>query len=142
MSYLLDTNILSEFTRPRPEPRVVQWLDSLEEHQVFLSVVTLAEIRRGIELLGQGVRRDRLTHWLEQELPERFEERRILPVDLQVAEVWGVLVARGAARGITLHTMDGFILATAAVHSLILATRNVRDFDRFGLPLFNPWNEG
>lgn len=138
MSYLLDTNVISEGAKPRPDPRVVEWLAQVDEDLVFLSVVTLAEIRRGIELLWASRRHDRLESWLVEELPVRFE-RRVLPIDGTVAAAWGVLMARAQRMGIGLSAIDAFIAATAEVHEMTLVTRNTADFERFGVALLNPW---
>jgi predicted nucleic acid-binding protein len=138
VSFLLDTNVVSEWARPEPNPHVVTWLNEVDEDQVFLSVASLAEIRRGVELMDPGKRRDRLTDWLTKELPARFEGR-ILDVDRRIAEAWGVLMARGAKAGWNLGSLDGFFAATAEVHRLTLVTRNVQHFEKLGISLLNPW---
>lgn len=135
MSFLLDTNVVSEWVKPEPHPNVVAWLADVDEDRVFLSVATLAEIRRGVELLPIGRRRQRLADWLADDLPSRFEDR-ILHIDQVVAHAWGELMVRGAA----LESMDAFFAATAHTHRLTLVTRNVADFQRAGLPLLNPWD--
>lgn len=138
--FLLDTNVVSEWVRPAPNIGVASWLHHVDEDRVFLSVVTLAEIRRGIELMQRGRRRDRLTAWLEDELPARFDGR-LLDVDRRAADQWGVLMARSRSARFALATIDGFIAATARAHGLTLVTRNVRDFDRLELSLFDPWEQ-
>ena len=138
MSFLLDTNVVSEWVKPMPNPNVAAWLAGIDEDRAFLSVVTLAEVRRGIELLQLGRRRDRLTEWLTDELPARFETR-IVPIDRRVADEWGITMARSRALGVGLGTMDGFIAATAVVHGLTVVTRNETDFRRIGIALLNPW---
>ena len=140
MNYLLDTNVVSEWTKPQPDAGVIKWLAEADEDRVFLSAVTLAEVRYGIELLPKGARRDRLSNWLRNELTERFAGR-ILPIDSSVAEVWGQLLARTQAVGRTLSIMDGFISATAEVHQMTVVTRNVTHFQGLGHPIFNPWTE-
>lgn len=140
MNVLLDTNVLSERARPRPDPALVRWVDGLDEDRAFVSVISLAEIRRGIERLPADNRRKYLTEWLDKELVTRFAGR-ILAVDLQVADAWGALVAAGDRTGNPVPIMDGFLAATATVHSLTVATRNVRDFARLGMPLVDPWSE-
>lgn len=141
MSFLLDTNVVSEWVKPRPDPNVAAWLASADEDDVFMSVASFAEIRRGLELMPRGGRHDRLAAWLAHDLPTRFQGR-ILDIDRQIAEAWGTLMARGQQRGITLGTMDAFFAATAASHGLTLVTRNVKDFEQVGIPLFNPWGPG
>jgi predicted nucleic acid-binding protein len=140
VSFLLDTNVVSEWVKPRPNPAVVSWMADLDEDRVFLSVVSLAEIRGGVEQLPAGARRNRLTSWLVEELPSRFEGR-VLDVDREVADQWGVLTARSRKHGTNLSSMDAFMAATAAVHSLTLVTRNVSDFAGLELRVLNPWNE-
>jgi toxin FitB len=138
--FLLDTNIPSEFRNPRPEPRVVEWVDSVAEDSVFISVITLGEIRKGCELLDLGKRRKELEQWLEVEVREWFAGR-ILPVTDAIAERWGRLEAQRQRLGLPLNTADGQIAATALEHGLTLVTRNVNDFRDLGVVLFNPWTD-
>lgn len=140
MSYLLDTNVVSEWIRPRPEPRVVAWLAEVDEDRVFLSVVTLAEIQRGVDLLPRSRKRDRLARWRDGELLDRFETR-VLDVTQAVAREWGTLTAHAQRSGRPIGAMDAFIAATARVHRLTLVTRNDGDFTSTGVELFNPWTE-
>jgi toxin FitB len=139
VSFLLDTNIVSEWVKPRPDSGVVKWLADVDEDRVFLSVVSFAELRFGIERLAQGLRRNRLDLWLRDELPRRFENR-ILPVTALVADTWGQVLARSQATGRTISIMDGFLAATAEVHGLTMVTRNVSDFSVLGHSVLNPWN--
>lgn len=138
MSFLLDTNVVSEWTKPRPNPGILQWLAQVNEDEVFLSVITFAELRHGIERLPAGERRRRLDEWLHSELPRRFEGRIVL-VEGAIADEWGRLVARAEARGRPLTAMDGLIAATAQVHQLTLVTRNVADFHSSVKSVLNPW---
>ena len=138
MSFLLDTNVVSEWTKPRPNPGVVEWLEEVEENEVFLSVVTFAELRHGIERLPAGARRRRLDEWLSHDLPLRFEGR-VVGVEGAIADEWGRLVARREARGRPISVMDALIAATAQVHSLTLVTRNTADFQASVKSLLNPW---
>jgi predicted nucleic acid-binding protein len=138
MSFLLDTNAVSEWVKPRPNPGLIGWMESTDEDRVFLSVVTLAEVRYGVERVASGARRRRLEEWLGRELPLRFEGR-MLPVDANVAEAWGKMVARSEATGRPIGAMDAFLAATAEVHHLTLVTRNVSDF-RVLNAVLNPWN--
>jgi predicted nucleic acid-binding protein len=138
VSFLLDTNVVSEWTKPQPNAGVTQWLDEVEEDSVFLSVVTFAELRQGVERLAPGARRKQLDTWLRSELPLRFEGR-IAPVDGAVADEWGRVVARCEVRGKSIAAMDALIAATAVVHDFTLVTRNVSDF-KFALKsVLNPW---
>jgi hypothetical protein len=136
--WLIDTNVISEWVKPRPDPRVVQWLDEVEEDRVFLSVVSLTEIRFGIERLEPGRRRARLDRWLREDLPERFEGR-IAPVDEAVADACGLLLARARKAGRGLGAMDALIAATCLAGDLVLATRNLADFEELGVELFAPF---
>jgi hypothetical protein len=137
MSFLLDTNAVSEWVKPRPNPGLIGWMESTDEDRVFISVITLAELRYGVERLGVGARRRRLEEWLGHELLLRFEGR-ILPVDTNVAEAWGKTVSRSEAAGRPIGAMDAFLAATAEVHRLTLVTRNVSDFPSLKAVL-DPW---
>jgi toxin FitB len=138
--FLLDTNIPSEFRNPRPEQRVIQWLDSIPEDSVFISVVTLGEIRKGCELLDAGKRRKELEQWLAVEMRAWFAGR-ILPMTEAIAERWGQLEAKRHRLGMPLNTADGQIAATALEHGLTLVTRNVSDFRELGVKIFDPWGD-
>jgi toxin FitB len=140
MNVLLDTNVLSEVQRPAPHPKVLAWLDSVDEDRVFMSVASIAELRRGVALMDDGRRRAALASWLAHELPARFAGR-ILSIDPAIAERWGDLMAESLKSGVALATMDGFFAATALAKDLTLVTRNVKDFASFGVPLFDPWNQ-
>jgi toxin FitB len=137
--YLLDTNVISEYihTRP-PEKRVRDWIDAQDEKALYLSVLTLAEIRKGITLLPPSSRRSQLQTWLETELPLRFADR-LLPVDEKVADRWGAMAGLARLQGIALPVIDGLIAATAINHGLTLVSRNVRDFAVWHVPVINPW---
>lgn len=141
MSFLLDTNVVSEWVRPRPNAGVIAWLAGADEDDVFLSVVTLAELRYGIERMAVGQRRRRLNDWLANDLLFRFD-RRVLPVDGTVADTWGRLTAAREASGRPISVADAFIAATAAVHGLTLVTRNVADFEQTIRAVVNPWIGG
>ncbi|WP_027053761.1 type II toxin-antitoxin system VapC family toxin [Mesorhizobium erdmanii] len=138
MRLLLDTNVLSEVTRPAPDARVLNWLHELDEDRSFISVVSIAEIRRGVVLMDEGRKREALVEWLAEDLPQRFEQR-VLPVDQPIALAWGDLMGLAKRRGRGLSSMDGLIAATAIARELTLATRNTKDFEGFGIDLFDPW---
>lgn len=140
MKVLLDTNVLSEVRRLAPEPKVIAWLDTIDEDRAFISVVSIAELRRGIALMEEGRRRAALAAWLAVDLPGRFSGR-ILPIDPAIAERWGDVMAQARQSGFALSVMDGFFAATAIAHGLVLATRNTKDFASLGVPLFNPWTD-
>jgi predicted nucleic acid-binding protein len=136
--YLLDTNVISEWTRPRPDPAVLAWLDVADEDTLYLSVLAFAEIRLGIELLPRGRKRARLSARLDGALAARFEGR-IIGIERDIAEAWAAIVARGRARGATPPILDAFMAATALVHQLTLVTRNERDLAGLDVPIVDPW---
>jgi toxin FitB len=141
VNFLLDTNIISESVRPRPDSGVMRWLAEADEDALYLSVLSLAEISHGVEKIPEGPRKQALEEWLRESLPERFESR-LLPVDREVSLSWGALMIRAARKGITLGVVDGFFAATAFVFDLTLVTRNVRRFERLEIQLLNPWKSG
>lgn len=140
MRYLIDTSVLAEGTRPNPDPRVAEWIRAQQPLDLAISVLTLGEIRRGIELLPAGRRRTTVETWLTRDLLRHFQGR-VLPVDEAVATAWGQLSARSRTSGRPLPVVDGLLLATAAAHDLTLVTRNEADCAARGVPLLNPWRE-
>jgi toxin FitB len=116
-------------------------LAAVDEDDVFMSVVSFAELRRGVELLPAGQRRERLTTWIAEDLTARFDGR-VLDVDRRVADAWGRLMARSQRTGKVLTAMDAFFAATAESHEMTLVTRNTQDFANLGVPLHNPWGVG
>jgi predicted nucleic acid-binding protein len=137
VNFLLDTNAVSEWVKPRPNPGLIAWMESADEDRIFISVISLAELHYGVERLAPGKRRSQLERWLRDKLPLRFEGR-ILPVDERVAEAWGKTVSRSEATGRPLGAIDAFLAATAEIHQLTVVTRNVKDFPLLGTVL-NPW---
>jgi toxin FitB len=140
VSFLLDTNVLSEVRRPQPDHRVMAWLDTADEDRLFISVLSLAEIQRGVALLAPSRRRDVLAAWLREDIPTRFSGR-LLDVTPPIALAWGDLMAQARAVGMALDPMDGFFAATALTHGFTLVTRNLKDFAGLGVTLLNPWDE-
>lgn len=138
MSFLLDTNAISEWVKPRPDPGMVMWLDEVDEDRTYLSVITLGELRKGVDRLPGGRRRDRLDQWLTRDLPERFGER-MLPVDVAIADQWGRLLAQAEGGGTPVGGIDALIAATAKVHGLQVVTRNVSHFRHAGVDVISPW---
>lgn len=136
--FLLDTNVISELVRRKPEPKVTAWIEGTDEMLLHLSVLTLGEIRRGIVSLRDASRRISLSAWLDGELALRFSNR-ILPIDEAVADRWGRLSAQGEAAKVSVPVIDCLLAATALQYNLTLVTRNVRDVIATGVPLFNPW---
>lgn len=138
MTFLLDTCVISELVKPRPDRKVVGWVDSVDERKLFLSVLTLGELEKGISKLPESSRKSDLREWLEHDLIDRFAER-ILPVDAAVAVAWGKIQGEAERAGAKLPVIDSLLAATAEIHSLTIATRNVADFVRCGATVFNPW---
>ena len=138
MSYLIDTNVISELVRPKPDPAVLDWFASIPDEALFLSALTLGEIRRGVEKLTRpedSQRREKLRLWLEHDLRDWFGPR-ILPIGADVADHWGRLLAQA---GRPVPAIDSLLAATALHHDLRLVTRNTSDFDYAGLEVINPW---
>ena len=136
--FLLDANIPSELVRAKPEPRVASWVYAQEEESLYLSAVSIGELRRGFVLLTPGKKRADLERWFEHYLVPRFRER-ILPVTHSIADRWGVLSGECRLRGSPRNTADGMIAATALEHGLTVVTRNVKDFSGLGVTVFSPW---
>jgi toxin FitB len=137
--YLVDTNIPSELTRETPDARVAAFLGKAGKDSVFLSVMTIGEICKGIDMLPVSEKRNALQGWLDMDVRSWFAGR-ILPVTESIAERWGHLAATAKQEGVTLAVVDGVIAATALEHGLTLVTRNIRDFAGLGVVLLNPWN--
>ncbi|HNR46423.1 MAG TPA: type II toxin-antitoxin system VapC family toxin [Anaerolineaceae bacterium] len=138
MNYLLDTCVLSEFTRRQPDSRVVDWLNAIAEDRLFISVITVGEIQHGIERLPDSHRKTELLVWMNTALLERFAGRMVT-IDAPTMHQWGSLTARMEALGQPLGLMDSLIIASALQHNLIVATRNVADFLPGGVQVINPW---
>jgi len=139
MMFLLDTCVVSELIKSRPNRNVVRWIDSVEERKLFLSVLTVGELEKGIIKLPESPRKAGLRDWLEYDLTERFAGR-ILPVDAAVAVAWGRIQGEAERVGTKLPVIDSLLAATAETHRLTLATRNIGDFDRCSAAVFNPWD--
>lgn len=135
MSYLIDTNVLSEMFRLDPHKKIVKWFESIPESLIYISVLTIGEIRKGIENLQDTKRKVVIRNWLEYSLPSRFEGR-ILAITQEVAEKWGRLMSE---MNRPLPTIDSLLAATALLHDMTLVTRNVQDFKYPGLDVINPW---
>jgi predicted nucleic acid-binding protein len=137
--YLVDTNVPSELTRETPDARVASFLRNAGKESVFLSVMTIGEICKGIDMLPVSQKRNTLQSWLDVDVRSWFAGR-ILPVTESIAELWGHLAATAKLQGLTLPVVDGVIAATGLEHSLPLVTRNVNDFAGLGVVVVNPWD--
>ncbi|MEV6554962.1 type II toxin-antitoxin system VapC family toxin [Nocardia sp. NPDC051756] len=139
-SYLLDTSAVSEWVKPRPDPGLSLWLHTADEDRLHLSVITLGEIRKGIEKMVDSPKKRRLVDWLTESLIDRFEGR-LLSVDGIVAQAWGRMVARTEGSGNPVEAADALIAATAESHGLEVVTRNVKHFAPTGVPVVCPWRD-
>lgn len=140
MNYLVDTNVLSEATRPHPDGNVAAWLDSQSAHELFVSVVSIAEIQKGIFLLPVGQRKKKLEHWLDHDLLPSFAGR-VIPLGEQEMTAWAKLQAQVERTGRMLPMVDSLLAATALCHGFTIATRNVEDFRHSEVQVINPWVE-
>jgi predicted nucleic acid-binding protein len=138
MNYLLDTCVISELIKKKPDKEVVNWISSLPEHSLFLSVFTIAEVHKSIAKLPDGRKKTELHNWVNTELVERFQNR-ILLFDFDAAQKWGQIQGQAEQNGKTLSLIDGFIAAIALVSDLTIATRNTGDMEASGATIFNPW---
>jgi len=134
LRYLLDTNVISQLTKERPNEVVTRWIVEQDEEDLFLSVATLLELRTGVELKSRGKKRDELEQWLVHSLPARFDGR-IVPIEMHTADLCGRIIARSHREGWRMESMDALIGATAMVHDMTLATMNRKHFERLGVEL-------
>ncbi len=139
MKYLLDTCVIAELIKPKPDNNVVHWLKLQDENQLYISVLTLDEISKGIEKVKDEVRKRKLHLWVENDLRERFRGR-ILPINEQVAMIWGQIQGRAEKHGKVMPVIDGLIAATGLAFNMVVVSRNISDMQVSGAVLFNPWN--
>ncbi|MEO2047185.1 MAG: type II toxin-antitoxin system VapC family toxin [Pirellulales bacterium] len=139
MRTLVDTCVLSEVRHPQGNPLVRKRFQELDDEHIYLSVLTIGELKKGIEKLASGTRKKKLTEWFGQIVAATHS--RILPIELETAQLWGELTAQNSAKGTTIPAIDGLIAATAIQHGLQLMTRNSSDFEPTGVRLFNPWED-
>ena len=137
--FLLDTNVPSELVHTRPEPKVTEWVRAQDNAALFLSVISIGELRKGCTIMPDSKRRSHLEAWIENYLLPWFNGR-ILPVTLPIADRWGILEGVRRLAGCPLGAPDGLIAATAIEHRLTVVTRNVKDFEGLGVTIFNPWD--
>ena len=137
MKYLLDTCVISELVKPTPNRKVVDWINELPSEALFLCVITIGEVRKGLTKLPDSKKKERLTLWLDTLLIEYRE--RILSIDLKVCDNWGILQVNAEKAGTRMSTIDSLIAATTYTHNLTLATRNENDFAPSNIPIINPW---
>jgi predicted nucleic acid-binding protein len=139
--FLLDTNVLSEFSRSAipPDPHVKRWMESAEPASVFTSVLSFGEIRKGIKLLPPSKKRGELEQWLDRDLYGWFGNH-LLPVTKEISNRWGIFSAESQQQGRSLGNIDGLLAATAFEHDLTVVTRNTRHFEGLGVSILDPWN--
>lgn len=140
MSWLLDTNVISELTRKRPNPHVREWLLDQAADEFYLSVLMVAELKRGILLRGPGRKTSELLEWWDRIVRDDFDGR-ILPVTFDVSVRWAELTCEAQQRGTSLPILDSLIAATASHFQMTVATHNVKDFEACGASVFSPWPE-
>ena len=139
MSFLLDTSVISELVKKNPRGQVLDWIDGQDEAALFLSVLTIGELEKGIAKLPASARKTKLQSWVRRDLVERFGDR-LLAIDMRIAARWGALAGESAKRGRPLPVIDSLLAVTALVHGLHVVTRNVGDFERCGVECVNPWD--
>ncbi len=138
MKYLLDTCLISELVKKTPNSSVVSWLDEQDEQGLFLSVLTIGELQKGISKLPDGARKDELQSWVEHDLTLRFTGR-IIDIEMESMLIWGRLQGESEQKGETLPVMDSLIAATAKAYGLVVVTRNAKDMERCQVRVCNPW---
>ncbi len=139
MNYLLDTCVISELVKPTPDTNVIDWINNTPSERLYLSVITIGEVRKGLTKLPDSKRKDLLTNWLNSLLEDY--DNRIYPINLRVTVNWGIIQGKAEKKGTPMASIDSLIAATAYTYNLVLVTRNVRDFEAGNLPLRNPWVE-
>jgi predicted nucleic acid-binding protein len=139
VSYLIDTNCISELVKPKPNKNVLKWFDDQNELDLYLSVITFGELREGVEKLPDSKRKRKLNHWINEDLLHRFKNRTL---DITLLEVnkWGEVLAKAEKGGKALPAVDALIASTALAHNLAVITRNTKDMEASGVELINPWN--
>ena len=138
MKYLLDTCVISELVKKEPHPAVIRWMDACDESRMYLSVLTIVELIKGITKLPEGDRREKLQFWASNDLALRFGQR-LVEIDAEIAWAWGTLLGEAEKQGEKLPVVDSLIAVSANVHGLTVVTRNVQDIARCQAKVFNPW---
>lgn len=138
MSFLLDTCAISELTKKSPNEGFLRWIANQEEYHLYLSVLTIGELTKGIKKSNDDSKQAPLQKWIEQDLKNRFQHR-LLPINIEICEKWGTLLGEAERVGVKLPTIDALIASTAYVHNLKIVTRNVLDFEKCKIDIVNPW---
>ncbi len=138
MRHLLDTCVISEIIKSKPNKNVISWLEKQDESSLFLSVLTFGEIEKGIEKAPDKIRKKKLRLWVEEDLKQRFEGR-VLPIDLETTTQWGILQGKAEQAGKAMPAIDGLIAVSGLVNNCIVVTRNTSDMEQSTAELFDPW---
>ncbi len=140
MKTIFDTNVISELVAAQPDPKVIQWIEAVDPEAIFLSVITIGELQKGIEKLPESKRKELLNAWLHEDLLTRFQDH-ILSIHPETMLLWGTLNAQLEAAGRPIPAMDALLAASAKQHHCTLVTRNTAHFENAGIPVKNPWVE-
>ena len=140
MRYLLDTCVIFELVKKKPNNEVVKWISSISEESLFLSAFTFAELHKGVEKLSSGKRKSELHSWVGKELMQRFEGR-IIDFNLEISNTWGKVIEKAEKNGTPLPLMDSLIAITGITYNLVVVTQNIKDMKNSGVKLLNPWEE-
>ncbi len=140
MNYILDTNVISELVAAQPNPNVIHWIEEVDPDQVFISVIAVGELMKGIDKLHNSKRKKILDQWLQDDLLVRFQDH-LLSIDVDTMLLWGSLNARLEAIGRPISAVDALLAATAIRYRYTLVTRNAPHFENTGILLYNPWDK-
>ena len=138
MKYLLDTCVISELIKPQPNSSVLDWLKSQNEEDIYLSVLTIGEIQKGIAKFPDSKRKQNLQNWLDDDLQQRFNAR-IIDINNEIAVCWGKIQGEAEQRGRKMSVIDSLIASTGIIFDCVIVTRNVSDIEASGCSIFNPW---
>lgn len=139
MKYLLDTCVISELVKKKSNNNVIRWLESADDDSLFLSILTIGEIQKGISKLPDSNKKTFIQNWLDNDLINRFSNR-IIDINIEIINIWGILIGKSESKGISIPTIDSLIGATAIAQNMTVITRNIRDIEKTGAKTLNIWN--
>ncbi len=139
MKYLLDTCVISELVKKKSNNNVIRWLESADDDSLFLSILTIGEIQKGISKLPNSNKKTFIQNWLDNDLINRFSNR-IIDINIEIINIWGILIGKSESKGISIPTIDSLIGATAIAQNMTVITRNIRDIEKTGAKTLNIWN--